>query len=84
MFSKVVPFPMAKCEERKSLPTISKSLAQNCVLYRTEIYETMLKQPIRIEYLIKHEPRGTLAGRQERKEGSNRRGRCLYKLAWGI
>ena len=52
---------MAKCEERKSLPTVSKLLPQNCVFYRTEIRGTVLKQPIKIEYLIKQKPRGAHA-----------------------
>ena len=33
---------------------------QNCVFYRIEIRRTVLKQPIRIEYLIKQKPRGAL------------------------
>ena len=54
---------MAKCEEgkRKSLATMSNFFPQNCVFYRTEIRRTVLQQPIRIEYLIKQKPRGTLA-----------------------
>ena len=52
---------MAKYEERKTLPTVSKFLPQNYVFYRTEIHGTVLKQPIRIEYLIKQKPRGALA-----------------------
>ena len=44
---------MEKCEERKSLPIY-------CVFYSTEIHETVLKQPIRTEYLIKQKPWGTL------------------------
>ena len=50
---------MAKCEERKSL--LTKFSLQNCVFYRTEIHWNVLKQPIRIEYLIKQKPRGALA-----------------------
>ena len=34
---------------------------QNCVFYRIEIRRTVLKQPIRTEYLIKQKPRGVLA-----------------------
>ena len=34
-------------------------------MYFTE-QVALLKQPIRIEYLIKQKPRGTLAGKQER------------------
>ena len=64
---------MAKCEQRKSLPTLSKFSLQNCVFYRTEIHGTVLKQPIRIEYLIK--PQGVLEEKQERSEGLHRRGR---------
>ena len=52
---------MAKCEERKNLPTVPKLSPQNCVFYRTEIRGTVLKQPIIIEYLIKQKPRGALA-----------------------
>ena len=33
----------------------------NCVFYGMEIRRTLLKQPIRIEYLIKMKPRGALA-----------------------
>ena len=66
---------MAKCVERKNLPTVSKFLPQNCVFYRTEIHETVLQQPIRTEYLIKQNPRGALAEKQVLTEGSYRRGR---------
>ena len=52
---------MAKCEERQSLPTMSKLSPQNFVFYRMEIYRTVLKQSIRIEYLIKQRPLGALA-----------------------
>ena len=38
-----------------------KNFPQNCVFYRMEIHRTVLKQPIRIEYLIKQKPRGALA-----------------------
>ena len=51
----------AKCEERKSLPTMSNFYPQNCVFYQIKIRRTVLKQPIRIEYLIKQKPRGALA-----------------------
>ena len=34
---------------------------QNCVFYRIEIRRTVLKQPIRIEYLIKQKLRGAFA-----------------------
>ena len=61
LFSNIVSSSMAKCEEIKSLPTVSKFLPQNCVFYGTEIRGTVLKQPIRIEYLIKQKPRGALA-----------------------
>ena len=37
--------------------------------------KTALKQPIRIKYLIKQKPQGALAGKQDRTEGSHRRGR---------
>ena len=51
---------MAKCEERKSLPTMLKFSLQNWVFYRIEIRRTVLEQPIRIEYLIKQKPRRAL------------------------
>ena len=51
---------MAKCEERKRLPTMSIFFPQNCVFYPIEIRRTELKQPIKIEYLIKQKPRGAL------------------------
>ena len=31
---------MAKCEKRKSLPTVLKFSTENCVFYRTEIHGT--------------------------------------------
>ena len=52
---------MAKSRERKNLPTMSIFFPQNCVFYRIKIHRTVLKQPIRIEYLIKQKARGTLA-----------------------
>ena len=52
---------MAKREERQSFPTMPKFLPQNCVFYRMEIRRTVLKQPIKIEYVIKEKPRGALA-----------------------
>ena len=62
LFSNIVSSSLAKCEEskRKSLPTMSNFFPQNCVFYRIEIRRTVLKQPIRIEYLIKQKPRGAL------------------------
>ena len=39
---------------------MSKFLPQNCVFYWVEIPTTVLKQPIRIENLIKQKPRGAL------------------------
>ena len=42
---------------------------QNCVFYRTEIHGTGLKQPLRIEYLIKQKPRGTLVEKQLSQKG---------------
>ena len=44
---------MAKCEERKTFPTMSNFFPPNCVFYRIEIRRTVLKQPIRTEYLVK-------------------------------
>ena len=64
---------MAISEERKSLPTASKMSLESCVFYQTEIHGTVLKQPIRIEYLIKQKLRGLLAGKQDRMD--DRRGR---------
>ena len=61
LFSNIVPSSMAKCEERKSLPIMSIFSRQNCVFYPMEIRGTLLKQPIRIDYLIKQKPRGALA-----------------------
>ena len=52
---------LAKCEERKSLPTMSIFFPQVCAFYRIEFRSTVLKQPIGIEYLIKQKPRGALA-----------------------
>ena len=55
---------MSKCKERKSLPTMSKFSPQNCVFYQIEIRRTMLKKPIRIEYLIKQKPQARLPYRE--------------------
>ena len=62
---------MAYCK----VPTVSKFSPQKCVFYRTGIHGTVLKQPIRIEYLIKPKPRGALAEKQVLTEESHRRGR---------
>ena len=40
---------------------------QKCVFYQIKIRRTMLKQPIRIEYLFKQKPRGALALQIEEK-----------------
>ena len=64
LFSNIVPSSMAKWEERKRLPTTWPCQifsSQNCVFYQMEIRRTVLKQPIRIRYLIKQKPGGTLA-----------------------
>ena len=61
MFLNIVPSSNTKYKERKSLVTMSKFSPQNCVFYWTEFRRTVLKQPIRIEYLIKQKPRGALA-----------------------
>ena len=64
LFSNIVPSSMAKWEERKRLPTTWPCQifsSQNCVFYQMEIRRTVLKQPIRIKYLIKQKPGGTLA-----------------------
>ena len=37
---------------------------KNCIFYRTKIDRTLLKQPIRIEHLIKQKQRGALAEKQ--------------------
>ena len=60
LFPDIVPSSLTKCEETKSLPTMSKFSPQNCAFYLIEIRRTVLKQPIRIEYLIKQKPRGAL------------------------
>ena len=52
---------MAKsASKEKSSPTMSNFFLQNCIFYRIEIRRAVLKQPIRIEYLIKQKPRGAL------------------------
>ena len=62
MFSNIVPSSMAKsASKEKSSPTMSNFFLQNCIFYRIEIRRAVLKQPIRIEYLIKQKPRGVLA-----------------------
>ena len=71
LFSKIVPSSMVKCEEGKSLPTMSNFLPQNCAFYRIEIHRTVVKQPIRIEYLIKHKPRGTLTWKMLQSKPQN-------------
>ena len=63
---------MAKCDVRKRLPNVSDFLPQKYVFYQTEIHGTVLKQPIRIEYLIKQKPRGALASKQNHTKGSHR------------
>ena len=62
---------MAYCK----VPTVSKFPPQICLLYRTEIHGTVLRQPIRVEYLIKQKPRGALAEKQMPAEESHRRSR---------
>ena len=57
------------------VPTVSKFSPQKCVSCQTEIHGAVLKQPIRIERLIKQKPRGTLAEKQVLTEESHRRGR---------
>ena len=91
LFSNIVSSSMAKCEEIKSLPTMSKLLPQNCVFYRIEIRRTVLKQPIRIEQLIKQKPRGALTLQvnriTDRRVSSKRLVAAtpfFYKLVWGI
>ena len=73
---------MANCKERKSLPTMLKVLKQNCVFYRIKIQGTILKQPVRIEYVIKQKPRDGLALQVNRllTEGSHRRDKQLPLL----
>ena len=43
LFSNIVPSSMAKCEERKSLPTMSIFFLQKSVFYRMEIRRTVFK-----------------------------------------
>ena len=43
MSSNIVPFSIVKCEERKSLPTVSKFSPQNCVFYRIKIMRNCVK-----------------------------------------
>ena len=53
------------------------SAGKEKVAYRVKIFGaklTVLKQPIRIKYLIKQKPRGELAEKQVVTEGSHRRG----------
>ena len=76
LFSNIVSSSMAKCEEIKSLPTMSKLSPQNCVFYRIETRRTVLKQPIRIEYLIKQKPRGALALQVNRIADKEQVGSC--------
>ena len=58
----ILLFFCSKCEGRKSLPT-------GQIFCRKTVYFTkqnvFLKQPIRIECLIKQKPGGALAGKQE-------------------
>ena len=52
-----------------------RNLCYKAVFYRIEIHETVLKKPVRIEYLFKRKPRGALAEKLVLTEGSHRRGR---------
>ena len=45
-------------------------MKKNCVFYPTKIHRTVLKQPIRIENLIKQKPQGALAEKQMPTERS--------------
>ena len=67
LFSNIVPSSMAKCKERKNLPTVSTFSPQKHIFYQIELRRTVLKQPIRIEYLIKQKPMilAALAGKQD-------------------
>ena len=60
-FAHIAPSSMEKCEERKSLATVSIVSPQKCVFYRTKIHRTVSKQPIRVENLIKQKPRDAFA-----------------------
>ena len=51
---------MEKFEEKKRLPTMSNFSPQNYVFYGIEIRRTVLKQPVRIECLVKQKPRDAL------------------------
>ena len=73
---KYCSFLYLKCEERNNL-TVSNCLRKSYVFHRTKIHETVLKQQIRIEYLIKQKSRGALTGKQERTRWSHRKGRSL-------
>ena len=77
MFLNIARSSKAKYKERKSLVTMSKFSPQNCVFYWTEFRRTVLKQPIRIEYLIKQKPRGALALQVNRIAGRQ-------KLDWQL
>ena len=48
----------------RKLDTGWKVSPQTCVFYRTKIHGTVLKESIRIEYLIKQKSRGGLAEKQ--------------------
>ena len=62
-FQNILKNVNASCEERKFAYHV-KTFAAYCVIYRTQIQGTVLKQPIRIEYLIKQKSRGALAEKQ--------------------
>ena len=64
---------IVSCLTVKCLP--GQKFCRKTVFYGTKIPETVLKQPIRIEYLIKHKLRGALAEKQLLTEGTHRRGR---------
>ena len=57
LLSNIALSPVAKCEKRKCLPKCQS-------LYFTK-QNALLKQPIRIEYLIKQKPQGMLAWKPE-------------------
>ena len=55
------------------------------LFYQTKIYGTVLKQPIRTEYLIKQKPRVALAKKQKgRIEEVGSSDLVFYKLVLGI
>ena len=59
---------MASTRKEKVAYNVNIFTVKMCIL-PNKIHGTMLKQPIRIEYLIKQEPHGVLAEKQVLTEG---------------